>query len=124
MSRLPRTPKTTLKFTDEELNILFEKLKGKPLLSNNSPVSRSWYYKKTYGINLEEYEKILYEQDFRCAICKIHQSKLNRSLYIDHCHTTGKIRGLLCSKCNSGIGFFSDSIKKLENAINYLKDNK
>lgn len=51
-----------------------------------------------------------------CCICKTKQN-----LVVDHCHITGRVRGLLCSKCNFGLGFFKDSILSLESAIEYLK---
>lgn len=76
---------------------------------------------RKYGINLKEYSLILREQNYCCKICGINQSRLDKDLYIDHCHITGKVRGLLCHGCNSGLGFFKDNIKSLEQAINYLK---
>ncbi len=55
------------------------------------------------------------ESDGRCMICGVLSD-----LVLDHCHQTKKIRGFLCKKCNSGLGFFSDNIDKLKNAIKYL----
>lgn len=51
-------------------------------------------------------------------------SKLKRILGVDHCHITGKVRGLLCMKCNSAIGFFNDDINLLQLAIKYLKEGE
>lgn len=70
-------------------------------------------------LTLEEYNKILDEQQGVCAICQ--REDPNQRLSIDHCHTTVQIRGLLCSKCNCGLGFFEDNIKVLERAISYLR---
>jgi len=69
-----------------------------------------------------EYSKLLEKQSHACAICEIHQSKLNRPLFVDHCHNTGRIRGLLCRPCNLGIGFLdSDSGDvRLRRALTYL----
>lgn len=81
------------------------------------------FIKKTYDISFEEYEKILALQDNKCAICKskIGNSRTTR-LFIDHDHLTGKVRGLLCSACNHGLGLFKDSPILLKRAINYLTD--
>lgn len=56
--------------------------------------------------------------DFKCEIC----SKQLDVPYVDHCHTTKKVRGILCNKCNFGIGHFDDNPALLESAIRYLKD--
>ncbi len=77
--------------------------------------------KSVYGIT--EFDRgILYiQQRGKCAICGIPEDELKRSLDIDHCHFSGKVRGLLCSNCNHGIGKFKDKIEVLEKAIKYLK---
>ena len=75
---------------------------------------------KNFGITLEKYNKMLQEQNQVCAICLQHLEFDKRSLAVDHCHATGKIRGLLCRHCNQGIGHFKDDIKLLENTIKYL----
>lgn len=60
----------------------------------------------------------------KCAICNLHQAELSLTLAVDHCHKTGKIRGLLCVNCNQGIGKFKDSVFLLEAAIKYLQKSK
>jgi hypothetical protein len=75
--------------------------------------------KSKYGTNIEHYEFLIKKQNGKCAICKETQTK---SLHLDHCHATGKIRGLLCFKCNSALGKFMDSKAILNNAINYLEE--
>lgn len=77
---------------------------------------------KTYGINNEQLDYMRKEQNYRCRICKIHeeQSSGKGLLHIDHCHETGKIRGLLCSKCNIGLGQFNDDPNLLIIAQLYL----
>lgn len=77
--------------------------------------------KKHYGITLEDYEELLDEQDNRCTICDIHEDELTKSLVVDHDHKTGKVRGLLCLKCNTILGQADDNIGILMNAIKYLK---
>jgi hypothetical protein len=76
---------------------------------------------KRYNITLEDYNKILENQGSKCAICKTNQLDLSTKLHVDHCHTTGIVRGLLCYNCNSGLGRFKDNINFLNTAINYLK---
>lgn len=84
-----------------------------------------WLLKK-YNITLKDYNSLLKEQNFKCACCfktsnEITNSRCNDGLFfVDHCHTTGNVRGLLCASCNSGIGFLKDDINILNNAINYL----
>ena len=63
-------------------------------------------------------------QNNSCSICKKHKDEFTYHLVVDHCHTTGKIRGLLCKKCNLGIGHLNDDITILENSIEYLKKHK
>ena len=75
-----------------------------------------------YGITLEQYNTMLEAQDYRCAICGNEDEVEGRRLAIDHCHTSGKVRGLLCGKCNRGLGLFYDNYELLQNAIQYLKN--
>lgn len=82
------------------------------------------------NLNLAEYEQMVKEQDNKCAICGKEESRKRRfseevcPLCIDHCHTTGKIRGLLCHDCNTGIGKLKDNIVLLESAIRYLRKDE
>jgi hypothetical protein len=73
--------------------------------------------RKRYGINEEEYNNMIISQNNICAIC--HKPS-NKTLHIDHNHITGKVRGLLCSNCNTGIGFFKEDLDSLARAIKYL----
>lgn len=70
-----------------------------------------------YGITLEQYKTMLLLQKGLCAICKSLMIRPG----IDHCHKTKKVRGLLCSNCNLGIGIFKDSVQIMESAIEYIK---
>lgn len=85
-------------------------------------------YKMKGGI--EEYNKLREAQDNKCAICNQENTMTRngseefRQLSIDHCHASGKFRGLLCGHCNSGLGYFKDSIEILEAAIKYLKKHR
>ena len=74
-----------------------------------------------YGISLKERNKLLHEQDYQCPICGCQLSSQDNPC-VDHCHTSGAIRGILCSRCNLGLGHFGDSVEVLKRAIIYLED--
>jgi len=85
---------------------------------------RDAVYRRKYGISLKQYEFLFEEQAGLCKICgtddpRGHGSK-NGRFFVDHCHDTGKVRGLLCHHCNIGIGAFRDDTVKLSKAIQYL----
>jgi hypothetical protein len=92
---------------------------------NNKQRMRENNYKKSYGTTIEDYDRMLKEQKGKCAICSSTETKNKNYSYfaVDHCHKTGKIRGLLCDKCNTALGSFQDNIKVLSKAIEYLKQN-
>jgi len=81
---------------------------------------RNTQLKSNYNITIDEYEKLLIQQNNGCAICG-RDNNGKRMMCVDHCHSTGGVRGLLCNNCNLGLGNFMDDIKLLENAIKYLK---
>jgi len=82
--------------------------------------------RRKYGITEADYERMVIEQDGKCAICRtdtppIHNTSGSPSRWhIDHDHKTGQVRGLLCFKCNQGLGNFSDNVEALRGAVNYL----
>ena len=77
--------------------------------------------KANYGLTLDEYEAKLAAQDGKCAICGSADSgREGRSMYVDHSHKTGLNRGLLCIRCNYGIGLFADDPDRLLAAASYL----
>lgn len=80
--------------------------------------------RQKFGMTLEDYDLMLQNQNFRCAICNIHHSELSRRMAVDHDHQTGRIRGLLCIECNRGIGALKDSVYLLEKAHEYLERNR
>ena len=88
--------------------------------ANSFSKKRYRVLKEKYGITPEYYESLLNEQNSCCKICGIHQDKLTKKLAVDHCHLTGKIRGLLCHHCNLLLGYSKDSIEVLEKAVKYL----
>lgn len=84
---------------------------------------RNTNLKKCYGITLKDYDRMFEQQQGKCAICGCTESRTKRSkhFYVDHCHETGLIRGLLCGPCNTGIGNLGDDLGRLEQAVLYLK---
>jgi hypothetical protein len=91
---------------------------------NRNPESvRRTRLKKEYGITPEYVEELLDKQEGHCALCPATVSGHNMTdnLLIDHCHTTGKVRGLLCADCNLLLGCAKDDISRLIAATFYLK---
>lgn len=76
----------------------------------------------TYGLSAEAYYAMRMTQEESCAICKSYLSEDNRQTHVDHCHETGRIRGLLCADCNVGLGRFKDSPEALRRAARYISD--
>ena len=79
---------------------------------------------KKYGISLDDYNKKLKEQEYSCAICKRHKNDLKETLCVDHNHATGKVRKLLCRKCNLALGYFNDDVSIINNAIKYITEHE
>lgn len=82
---------------------------------------------RRYGVTPEQYDAMLQSQNGRCAICGTTDPKtrtsgchVKSSFCVDHCHKTGKVRGLLCMECNTGLGKFKDNPDTLTAAISYL----
>lgn len=81
------------------------------------------HYRRRYGITLEMYEEMLIQQNYQCAICGVDAKDAHlHKLFVDHCHATGRVRGLLCNQCNTGIGMLQDSKEILAKAMVYLDD--
>lgn len=76
---------------------------------------------KKYGIDEAMFNAMSENQDHKCAICGKHANEQKKSMAIDHDHNTGKVRGLLCSSCNTALGNFNDSISNMKAAIGYLE---
>lgn len=97
------------------------KLRAKTWESQN-PIrvkERGWK-RKGIEITHAEYEAMLVQQEYRCAICGVHASELDRALCVDHDHKTGQVRGLLCNNCNRSIGLLQDDPDVLRAALIYL----
>ena len=78
---------------------------------------RAYHLKKMYGITPEDYDHLLLEQKGRCGICRA-----DVDLVVDHDHTTGRVRGLLCRRCNRTLGQFEDDRELLRRALEWLED--
>jgi Rps23 Pro-64 3,4-dihydroxylase Tpa1-like proline 4-hydroxylase len=78
---------------------------------------------KQYGLTVDQYNQLIENQNNSCLICKKEFSEQIKS-HIDHCHASGKVRGILCQKCNQGIGLFYESLESLQSAIEYLKKHQ
>jgi len=84
---------------------------------------RNIHRQVTRNGNREKYDSLLETQNHSCAICGISAEEVGRKLVIDHDHETLQVRGLLCWRCNSGLGFFRDNQMFLAMAIDYLARN-
>lgn len=79
---------------------------------------------RRYGISLKQRDELIINQDYKCAIClKNLLKEESKRVHVDHCHDTGKIRGILCHYCNAGIGHFEDDLNLLQRAVIYLENN-
>jgi len=83
---------------------------------------RNKRYKRDYGITEDQYQLMLKKQNGKCAICKSDSKKFKYRLHVDHNHESGKIRGLLCVRCNTGLGSLKNKAS-LIGAIKYLELN-
>ena len=90
-------------------------------------LSRKAKLKKAYGITVQEYDELLKKQHGVCAICEKPETQISNKKYgtidklrVDHDHKTNRVRGLLCSKCNQGLGIFQDNFDFMLNACNYI----
>lgn len=78
---------------------------------------------KRYGITQEQHEELYKFQKSCCLICGRHESANVLGLQVDHCHSTNKVRGLLCPSCNQGLGLFQDNPTLLEAAASYIREH-
>ncbi len=83
-----------------------------------------WSRFKKYGITEREFKDMLSKQEYKCAICNIADIDSGKCLCIDHCHSSGKVRELLCNNCNVALGVLKESISTAEKLIQYLKKHK
>lgn len=85
-------------------------------LSRDDEYHRRYHFTKTYGITIEERDALILSQGGRCAICDDEDD----ALHVDHDHATNIVRGMLCGRCNRGLGMFCDDVDRLLAATAYL----
>lgn len=120
--RLLDSQKKANKTYQKESN--FKAVKKYAATAKGKKAQRNSKLKTKYGISLEEYNDKLIKQNHKCAICGVDEIEQNRNLCVDHNHKTGKVRDLLCSPCNTGLGMFKENIDTLIQAISYLNKHR
>ena len=106
-------------YREDNLDAIREKCRT--YKSQNQDSVRNSRFKTLYGITLDQFNKMKEDQHGLCATCG---KKPIKTLCVDHDHVTGKVRGLLCSSCNRGIGLLQDSIDILKQSVKYLRKYK
>ena len=91
--------------------------------AKNPRLSLERTLKKKYGLAIEDYDQMLIEQDNKCYVCSQPPTDKETRLAVDHCHTTGRVRKLLCNSCNSALGFVDDDVSRLSSLIAYLEEH-
>ena len=119
-------PKTcpTCSETKSPGNFWRDKCKLDGLHTECKECARDRLYQRNFGISLSEYSTLLESQMCVCAMCGKDETENNQRLCVDHCHETGKVRGLLCNTCNTGLGLLQDNTQILENGISYLRKHR
>lgn len=93
--------------------------------------ARAYHLLSTYNLTAEEYERMFAEQNGVCACCGQPEKKTRRKnarservflLHVDHCHTTGRVRGLLCNACNTALGLLEENPKRIEALLHYVQE--
>jgi hypothetical protein len=88
--------------------------------NSKQEASRAYSLSSKYGITIQDYEDMLLKQNYKCAICE-KEFISRKKTYIDHCHSKGHVRGLLCQNCNIALGHIKDNITTLNSMIKYLQ---
>lgn len=83
---------------------------------------------KKFDLTWDEYQAMLELQDHRCAICGLHETDthgqgVTRALAVDHCHESGRVRQLLCGRCNKALGLMQDNPQRLRDAARYIEQH-
>lgn len=116
-------------YRQEEQAKIKERASGQRWYKRNPDIAKNAHLKRKFNISIEDYNKMLTDQNGTCAICSLPETKKHHKgkvadLAVDHCHKSGKVRGLLCWTCNASLGKFKDSTELLQKAIDYLNKTK
>lgn len=90
-------------------------------------LSKDYMLQYHFGISLDDYREMLERQDYSCAVCKRadgtdkHSGERKKQLSVDHDHTTGAIRGLLCNDCNRALGQLGDDVDRVRALLAYME---
>lgn len=115
--RRKETAKTYYRDNQEEI----QKKNSEWTQANPDKLFRAQLF-RLYEMTLEEWTELLIQQLGLCALCGVQMDGPNEPM-VDHCHLTGKVRGLLCGGCNTGLGMFEDCIDLLKLAVKYLRES-
>lgn len=110
----------TMKYNKANLCKVCDTIRGRKYFRDESKRLNT-YYKRYYNITYKEVQLLKNKQNHRCKICDKPEGESQLSKFVvDHCHTTGDVRGILCGKCNTAIGHLGDDVAILARAIEYL----
>lgn len=92
----------------------------------SAEAQRDAYYMRNYGIDAKQWQELYDKQNGRCFICEgegflMDEARHEARLMVDHCHTTGAVRGLLCHNCNRALGLLQDDKAAIKRALEYLE---
>lgn len=110
------------KYREENKEVIKER--SKDYTARSVDKRKDYHLKKHFNMSLNDYNLMLQSQNQSCLICLRHESEFKKKLAVDHCHQTGKVRGILCHGCNKSLGSLQDSIENLQRAINYLNKSR
>lgn len=87
---------------------------------------KEWHLRRKYGLSIAQLEAMIADQGGRCAICRSSFSARRwgggrDAAHVDHCHETGRVRGIICAVCNRGLGLLGDTEQSLQQALGYLR---
>ena len=92
------------------------------VVKNKDKLRSKWLF-RTYGITAEDWDEMYNAQGGRCGICDTHQSEQKRRMDVDHNHSTGKVRALLCTNCNTAVGLVKESVEIANKLAVYLTEH-